>query len=376
MQGLCVKDCKASALVCGKGNTCATFGNNKYCVESCEYGNPQLPDSAVVDLPDDKCHGRLDLSCSPLGSSTAGVCVPRCWPDQDGVSADQLCPSGTACDPIKGVCVTDLPPSLLPTGAACSPTSKTRQCVGLCVALDDQNQTGICSEPCTGGVPQSCGGLDNGICFLDTNGVTKNGVFTLFGPLDLAGCAAASPSPTADDSCLWQSGWFPVSFTFPGDVVRSYCLPVAECKTTADCSESCKVKEDCSHTDAACVDGQCTVTDTCETVEDHKYCLDHTPTVPLPYRESGRERPGRGSGTTTALWLAPSHLDGSALGRRLRRMPSLGILRAKKSGGSPANPQLGFAFFVFGPLFLPPSTWIFLTKNRLSAASIAQRSSR
>jgi hypothetical protein len=280
VQGLCVKDCKASALLCGAGTKCVPFGSDKYCVESCEYGNPQLPETPVVDVPEDKCHGRLDLSCSPLGTSTSGVCVPRCWPDQDGVDADRLCPSGTACDPIKGVCVTDLPANLLPTGAACSPSSKTRQCVGDCLALDDQSKTGICSEPCTGAVPESCGGLDEGICFLDTSSVTKNGAFVLFGPLDVAGCAKATTSPTADESCLWESGWFPVSFTFPGDVVRSFCLPAAECKTTADCSESCKVKEDCSHTDAACVSGQCTVTDTCQAVEGRKYCMDHTPTVP------------------------------------------------------------------------------------------------
>lgn len=279
MNGLCVKDCTPAGTTCATGSTCVPFGSKKYCVESCTYGTPPLPDGPSVDVPEDKCHGRVDLSCAPLGGTTKGACVPRCWPAQDGVDVADLCPSSTVCDPTLGVCVSALTPlPQLRNGAACSPNADERQCLGNCIALDTNGTTGICSEPCSGAVAESCGGLDAGLCFLDTEGVSAATDLVFFGPLDVAGCAV-SVGPTEDTKCLWQSGWFPVSFAFP-DKTRSYCLPAKTCTANPDCVETCKEQKDCSHTNAACTDGKCTVSDTCESVGAEKYCLDHVPTVP------------------------------------------------------------------------------------------------
>lgn len=278
--GLCVKDCTAAGSTCATGSTCVPFDDKKYCMESCTYGTPPLPDDPIAEVPEGKCHGRLDLSCAPLGGTTKGACVPRCWPSQAGVDAADLCPATTTCDPTKGVCVSaGLPEGLLRNGAACSPNAPARQCLGNCIALDTGGSTGICSEPCSGAVAESCGGLDAGLCFLDTEGITTAATgFVYYGPLDVAGCAM-SVGPTEDAKCLWQSGWFPVSFAFP-DKTRSYCLPAKSCTGDPDCVETCKEQKDCSHTDAACTAGKCTVSDTCKTVGAEKYCMDHAPTVP------------------------------------------------------------------------------------------------
>ena len=188
-------------------------------------------------------------------------------------------PQATTCDPVAGVCVPGDLSSLFETGHACDPKIASRQCLGDCIPLDDQNQQGICVDPCVAAVPGSCGGLDHGLCFLDTSGVVAAGKPVSLGPLDVGGCAE-SAGPTEDAACYWEGGFFPMSLLFAGEAPRAYCLQARTCDGDASCIEDCKVATDCGHGDAVCTGGKCTVNDTCRDVGSKKYCLDHAPTVP------------------------------------------------------------------------------------------------
>lgn len=128
-----------------------------FCLEDCSPGP-----AGATQFDPDKCHGRMEVACSPLYDSTGSISVTACVPS---CSTDQSCGAGLHCNPKTGLC-TSAPVSGLPIGAACtSPLDGgVNQCAGQCngyiTAAGDQVYE--CSEHCTIGANTACDWLGPG----------------------------------------------------------------------------------------------------------------------------------------------------------------------------------------------------------------------
>jgi len=165
--GYCSKSCVVQA-DCPAG-VCRGEGGDAICLRTCETGEPPLT-ALNQPIPNDKCVGRDDLRCQPVGEGAeqVEVCIPTC-------GVDAQCPSGLVCDPLNRVC-TSRPTGGMPFGAPCDQASGPA-CAGLCVGLsgfDDPN-LGFCSQFCVFGgtdLEIDCGGTSAGACvFAPTNGL-------------------------------------------------------------------------------------------------------------------------------------------------------------------------------------------------------------
>lgn len=139
--GYCSQDCFEDQTVCGGGVCLQTSESEAYCVELCDLG---LPDAS-------KCHGREDLSCTPLSASDGSFlayCSPTCRSDAD-------C-DGRKCDLGWGNCVDELPDGA-PIGAQCERDNdcQTNFCYG--TELADGSQHAVCTGICTLGASAGCG---------------------------------------------------------------------------------------------------------------------------------------------------------------------------------------------------------------------------
>ncbi|MBK7586084.1 MAG: hypothetical protein IPI67_38605 [Myxococcales bacterium] len=156
--GLCTKACAADPTVCASikpSAKCIGFpdqaSTTRFCLEQCDFGDPGTAKAS-------KCHGRVDMGCSPiiipgLGEA-ARVCLPNCNSDED-------CGTGLFCDPGSGLCSATAP-SGDPVGTPCSQSNDT--CRGFCEKLDlpaTSGSTTLCAERCTAGAiaesKTSCG---------------------------------------------------------------------------------------------------------------------------------------------------------------------------------------------------------------------------
>ena len=120
-------------------------GSDRFCVEGCQPG-PQ----GLNVWNSNKCRGRPEVACSPLGDSVVKTsCLPRCNDDTD-------CGGGLFCHPSDGLCRSTPAPGL-PTGSPCNLLAD--QCRGICVELSSTGggPTGTCTEWCTDGALPSCG---------------------------------------------------------------------------------------------------------------------------------------------------------------------------------------------------------------------------
>jgi hypothetical protein len=101
---------------------------------------------SLQETQEDKCHGRVDVSCQRVASDLS-VCRPSC-------GSDSQCPAGRYCNVALGVCVDD-PPLGDPIGAPCDPDGPNT-CAGYCFSPVDG--WAFCSGVCTlgAGIP-GCG---------------------------------------------------------------------------------------------------------------------------------------------------------------------------------------------------------------------------
>lgn len=139
--GYCSQDCFEDPTVCGAGLCLQTSDSAAYCVEQCELG---FPDPS-------KCHGREDLSCTPLRAadgSFLAYCSPTCRNDAD-------C-DGRKCDLGWGNCIDELPEGA-PIGAQCEQDSDCQTSFCYPTELADGSQHAVCSGACTLGATAGCG---------------------------------------------------------------------------------------------------------------------------------------------------------------------------------------------------------------------------
>lgn len=85
--GYCTQPCEVGQPVCPAGSTCVTLDVGKVCTQDCRVG--------LADC-------RPGYACAPIDSiGTSGVCIPRCYANQDCVQ-DVL---GTTCSTCDGLCM-------------------------------------------------------------------------------------------------------------------------------------------------------------------------------------------------------------------------------------------------------------------------------
>jgi hypothetical protein len=198
----CTTDADCSSAEAGAG--CVVFGDNGYCVESCEQGEP-------ADL-DTKCQGRPDETCAALSDGST-FCVPLCRSDVE-------CGAGFYCNPGSGLC-SSTKPTGKPVGTPCDPTAATDICEGICIASSDTVPTaGVCVEFCSGELPCMYSGTTPG-------GLCIGPLSDTFGSFDLGYCL---PNCACDSDCK-----------FPGDVCRAWSTNTTEqqLKTTLGADGLC-----------------------------------------------------------------------------------------------------------------------------------------
>ena len=178
--GLCTLLCETNGdctkLEAGAG--CFSYGEHGYCLEACAQGAPADPDS--------KCRGRGDVACTSV--ETEAFCLPLC-------RADVECGGSRFCDRASGLCV-DSKPVGDPVGAPCDPTAANPTCRDVCLRSSAEGVTpvtGICVEPCSGGLA----------CMYDDAGTKPGGLCVgplsePFGLFDLGYCL---PSCTCSKDC-------------------------------------------------------------------------------------------------------------------------------------------------------------------------------
>ncbi len=180
--GYCTTECSADAGLCSAFATnaiCLNYGEEgstgqSYCIQGCSFG----PDSLTA-FDENKCHGRPDLSCSPLFNDTgtacnAGACptgqicgdtntcldiIPACLPQ---CNSDTDCGAGLFCDPSDGACKTTQKTGK-PLGSTCVQDldAAVDECRGNCIGFVHQSGqdpfTYMCAENCTLGAEAACG---------------------------------------------------------------------------------------------------------------------------------------------------------------------------------------------------------------------------
>jgi hypothetical protein len=199
--GYCSVDCTANASVCtenDRNSTCIAFaGGKSYCMENCTPGP-----AGVGQLDPDKCHGRLEVACSPMANGSA-VCLPRCNADSDcGIDLD--------CNPKTGLCSSS-GASGLAIGSPCNAPGDAGTCEGVCMQLES-TLPGIpvsaCTEGCTIGAAASCGWSGPG-------------------------------SSPADAACLYPAPGLDPSQAGAGDL--------GYCGQLCDCDDDCLPEYECLH---------------------------------------------------------------------------------------------------------------------------------
>jgi hypothetical protein len=223
--GYCASMCTTDADCTEQASVCVTGAANMpgLCLLECTLG-PQL--MFLNDaLNPDKCQGRNDLRCGPVGSEgTVKACLPTC-------GEDTQCPSGRVCDPSLKVCVTAATMGAA-EGTACDPMASSPTCAGVCVSFTGGNET-MCSEYCVlGGDPNNpadtpnCGGPTSGYCLFSPQG---NGAG------DYGFC---SPACTSQDGCQTPAFWcMPVGGLTGKGVQNGYCLGATACPNgNSDCA--------------------------------------------------------------------------------------------------------------------------------------------
>lgn len=180
-KGLCTTECSADPSVCGQfaaNAVCLNFESGKgYCLEGCTFGGNAAQNGS---LDQKKCHGRPEVACTGLLSSTAGTdcgppnydcpkgeacatdnkchpvipaCVPRC-------NADADCGTGLKCNADTGLCTAGAI-SGKEVGEACTPSDGGNdECKGRCLNFGDDLR--ICSAACTLGSQANCGWTGTG----------------------------------------------------------------------------------------------------------------------------------------------------------------------------------------------------------------------
>ena len=142
VDGYCTQPCVAGQASCPAGSVCSQLAVGPRCLQSCRVG--------LADC-------RVNYACAPLDpAGTSGVCVPRCYADQDCASpatvtcrtCDGLCvPRQNISGQIGDVCSTE---ASCGAGQLCSATgtSATKQCTQQC-----SRGCGIChsGSTCTPG---------------------------------------------------------------------------------------------------------------------------------------------------------------------------------------------------------------------------------
>ena len=173
--GLCTRPCttdaSCAALVLGAG--CVNFGTptapKAYCLEGCTQGGD-------VSSFDSKCHGRPDVACTDLSSTSTPepFCVPLC-------RADLECGLGLFCNRKSGLCSATQSTGD-PVGTACDPASTVSTCQGICVGFSAT--AGRCAEVCSGLSPCMFGGPSGDV----PGGLCSGALSQNFGPLDEGFC--------------------------------------------------------------------------------------------------------------------------------------------------------------------------------------------
>ncbi len=135
--GYCTQACGPSQQPCPPGSVCAELDEGLRCVQSCRVG--------LADC-------RPEYACAQVSSDlTAGVCVPRCYGDQDCAN-----PSQFACRTCDGLCVPRQNSvgqigDLCATDATCGPGQ-------VCRATSDTSALKQCTQQCARG----CGNCTTG----------------------------------------------------------------------------------------------------------------------------------------------------------------------------------------------------------------------
>lgn len=193
--GYCSVDCTANPGVCtenDRNSTCVSFAGSaqSYCLENCTPGP-----AGLSQFDPDKCHGRMEVACSPMANGSA-VCLPRCNSDND-------CGSDLACNPKTGLC-SGVVAFGLPIGSACNTPGDAGTCEGVCLELESTlpgAPVSACTEGCTLGAMPSCGwsgpgtGPANATCLYPAPGLDALGA----GVGDLGYCGQLCD---CDNECL------------------------------------------------------------------------------------------------------------------------------------------------------------------------------